>query len=96
MTALGSNKVQGDPDLERTAIVGEQHIYVAPNGKVGKVTVPAYGQATEQGFPGGFEVRIDGPSTGKLVLVRLVLRGVRGGAHDNFAELIRVISCRDG
>jgi hypothetical protein len=60
------------------------------------VRVPVYANVVETGFPGGFEVKVDGPSTGKLLLLNMVLRSGPGGSRDNFAEVNRIVVCRDG
>jgi len=91
-----SVKVPGDPSQQQESIVGSLRARVASNGRVGGLWTPAYAAATVDGFPGGFEVKVDGPSTGKLVMARLMLRAGAGGSGDNFTEVKRIVSCRDG
>ena len=91
-----SRKVATDPAQVQASIVGSRQIAVAKNGKVGNYHVPAYASPGVLGFPGGFEVKIDGPPSGKLALLRLVLRSGTGGTNDNFVEVVRMVSCRDG
>jgi hypothetical protein len=91
-----TRKVAGDPAQIQTSIVGSRHMAVAKNGKTGRYHVPGYAAPGALGFPGGFEVKIDGPPSGKLVLLRLLLRSGSGGSTDNFVEIVRMVSCRDG
>lgn len=91
-----SARLPGDPSQEQASIVGSLHARVASNGRVGGLWTPAYATAAGAGFPGGFEIKVDGPTTGKLVLLRLMLRAGPGGSADNFTEVKRVVSCRDG
>jgi competence protein ComGC len=94
LMALGSRRVPGDPAERRTGVLRGRGMRVAENGTVGKLEVPAYAEPGPLGFPGGFELRVDGPTTGKLLLIRLALR--KGDSGGNFSEVVRVLSCRDG
>lgn len=91
-----SSKIPGDPAQIQRSIVGSRHVRVARNGEPGRIKVPLYAEAGSTGFPGGFEIKVDGLSTGKLTLVRMALRAGNGDYGDNFAEVERVVSCRDG
>ena len=64
-----SKKVSGFSNLS-----GPQHHGIAPNGRGVSLNVPKFARAGE-GFPNGFEVLVAGPSTGRKILLRLVLLG---------------------
>jgi prepilin-type N-terminal cleavage/methylation domain-containing protein len=53
---------------------GPQHHGIAPNGKGVNLVVPKFAKEST-GFPNGFEVLVSGPSTGRKMLVRIVLLG---------------------
>ncbi len=89
-----SVKLPGDATQARSSVVGSRQIHLAGNGTKLKVPVPLYAVPLPQGFPGGFELKVDGPGAGKLVLLRLVLRSGAGDSRDNFAEIVRLVSCR--
>lgn len=89
-------KIPGDAGDQQESIVGSLHARVAANGRIGGLWVPALAEPGPTGFPGGFEVKIDGPSTGKIIMMRLLLRAGSGTNRDNFSMVQRVVSCRDG
>ena len=91
-----SQQIPVDPAQVQRSIAGARQVRISRNGEPGKLSVPRYAEAGSTGFPGGFEVKIDGLSTGKLALVRMVLRSGSGGSMDNTAEVERIVSCRDG
>ena len=89
-------RVPGDPTEASDSIVGLRNARVSRNVATGKAPVPKYAEAGPTGFPGGLEVKVDGPSSGKLVQMRFVLRMGSRGSRENFAEVLRMISTRDG
>jgi hypothetical protein len=88
-------KVAEDPRQRNRGLFEPRSARLAPNGSVGNTTVPRYAAAAGI-FPGGFEVKLDGPPTGKLLLVRIVATGGASGTLQNWAEVARVVHCRDG
>ena len=59
---------------------GPQHHGIAPNGKGVSLVVPKFAREST-GFPNGFEVLISGPSTGRKILLRVVLLGEGHGLN---------------
>lgn len=88
-------RIPAAPEGVRRRLLANSGLQVAPNGKVGRLTVPRYARA-DGDFPAGFEVKVDGGTTGKLMLLRLVLCREAEGSDDNFAEIVRLIPCRSG
>jgi hypothetical protein len=65
--------IPGAEDRAASRPFARRQMQLAPNGTGGEHRVPLY--ARESGaFPGGFEIKIDGASAGKLLLLRLVAR----------------------
>lgn len=88
-------KVPGDPAEAKRDLLRPLRTYVAPNASLASVDVPLYAVPEANGFPGGFEVKLDGPPSGKLLLIRLVVSRGRPGQVRNFAAVTRFVSCRD-
>ena len=65
--------VSGSEDKNETRPFGKRMMQIAENGRGTPHPVPAYAQAIGT-FPGGFELKVDGGSAGKLLLFRLVVR----------------------
>jgi prepilin-type N-terminal cleavage/methylation domain-containing protein len=59
---------------------GPQHHGIAPNGKGVSLVVPKFAREST-GFPNGFEVLVSGPSTGRKILLRIVLLGEGHGLN---------------
>lgn len=72
---------------------GMHHHGVAPNGKGVNLSVPKFA-AQSTGFPNGFEVLVGGPTTGRKVLLRLVLLG-EGYGLDLATEHTALVSVRE-
>ena len=64
---------------------------IAPNDAVPGMAVPAYAQAGS-GFSGGFEVKLDGSASGKLVLLRFVVVATEPLQRPVATEIRRCIS----
>lgn len=80
-------------DLSIEEMLVARHLEIAENGSV-RMAVPKF--ATEgPNFPHGFEVRIDGPGTGRLVLIRLVVAKRAGDRIANAADVVRIVPLRD-
>lgn len=62
---------------------------VAPNNAPIPLPVPFYALA-ENGFPHGFEVKIDGDGTGRMIALRLVLVGANGQNHAEAGQLVTI------
>lgn len=88
-------KVPGEPAEAKRDLLRPLRMYVAPNASLASVDVPLYAVPDAGGFPGGFEVKLDGPPSGKLLLIRLVVGRGRPGQVKNFAVVTRFVSCRD-
>ncbi len=92
MTPLAADKqVTGREDAALSRPLGRRRIQIAPNGVLGPHHVPAYAQATG-GFPGGFELKVDGAVSGKLVLIRLVTQSTHEATHQVVGEILRFMS----
>ena len=80
-----SNPVTGREDPDYSRMLRARRIQIAENGAEIPHDVPAFAVA-ETNFPHGFEVKVDGSSAGKLVLVRMVMRSrdgrVRTASHE--------------
>ena len=94
-----SEKISGDAAATRHSLAGIRRVWLCPNGLVPQAQMPLYANApTDPGlrFPGGLEIRVDGPTSGRLVLVRLVLVSMTEQGAYNHAEVRRLLSCHDG
>ncbi|MEM7202873.1 MAG: prepilin-type N-terminal cleavage/methylation domain-containing protein [Planctomycetota bacterium] len=91
-----SAKIPTDPSQTRSGIISQKNAVIAPNGRVGGLNVPGYAEVTSAGFPGGFELKLDGPTSGKLLMLRLVMMRGRADSRANSAEVLRLVSCADG
>ena len=89
------DKVPSDPSSPSVRMLGERRAQVAANGALQSVAVPAFAE-TSGPFPAGFEIKIDGGYGAKLLLVRLVLTSGNDVTYRNHAEVVRLVSCRDG
>ncbi|HLU39446.1 MAG TPA: hypothetical protein VK081_08680, partial [Planctomycetota bacterium] len=65
-------RVPGEPDQVRPAMFTPSRMALAQNGTLSSIPVPAFAIAGG-GFPGGFEVKVDGNASGRMILVRLVV-----------------------
>lgn len=73
--ALASAKIPGNFDTTNLRLLQARHIQVARNGAMGNIPVPKYGLPDPGGnFPAGFEIKVDGPGKGKLLMLRLALQ----------------------
>lgn len=88
-------KISEDPAQRVLGFFGVRHAAIADNGAAPGTPIPLYAAAAGT-FPGGFEVKLDGPPTGKLLLVRMVVAGLGTGTSRNFVALSRLMHCRDG
>lgn len=78
-----------DPTLSRT--LGQRHMRIAANGSLHSIAVPEFANISGT-FPGGFEVKVDGGSAGKLVLFRLAVESTLKHQRQVCGELRRMIS----
>ncbi|MCA8941940.1 MAG: prepilin-type N-terminal cleavage/methylation domain-containing protein [Planctomycetes bacterium] len=92
--ATASQKpVRQADDLSIRNMLADRHVEIAENG-TGRVAVPKFARP-ESGFPHGFEIRIDGPGSGRLVLIRLVVSKRTGDRVTNSAQVLRIVPLRD-
>ena len=47
-------------------------------------------------FPAGFEIKVDGPATGRMVMLHMVLAMTTEHGFANHSEVTRLVSCHDG
>ena len=88
-------KLSANPRQTTAGVFAARATRIAENDGLRATPVPAYGNR-QAGVDFGFEVKIDGPPTGKRVLVRIALQSaasVRRGGH---AIAERVINSRGG
>lgn len=70
---------------------GRRSMRLAENGGLPGMPVPEF--ATPSGsFPGGFEVKVDGTSNGRLVLFRIVVESLTEGRRKVASEVRRMIN----
>ena len=92
-----SAKVPTDKALTRKSLAASRRVGISANVSLPQATVPFYANPIAgKDFPGGFEVRVDGPTSGRLVMVRLMLTSVTEHGLRNYAEVRRLLSCHDG
>lgn len=94
-----TERIPGDPAATRLSLAGTRRVGVASNDLLPQPRVPFYANANRANgalFPGGFEIRIDGPSSGRLLLLRMVLVSSNEQGAWNHAEVRRLLSCHDG
>ena len=72
----------------RRSVFAVQRVELCANGKAVGIAVPRYTRV-DGVFPGGFEVKLDGPATGRLLLLRLVL--ALPGRRTNWAETTKLV-----
>lgn len=100
-----SEKLPGNGDLCDAAMFQRQGLAIATNGSLPGEAIPKYARPDPTtGFPAGFEVKLDGPANGRLLMVRLVLAPaetepsdasrLRTGSRAGAGALERVIHCR--
>lgn len=93
-------KVERDAGQSRDGLLGSRRLALAKNGSVPGAAVPLYAVASSEAgcpaFPGGFELRVDGPTSGRMVLVRLVLVATTAEGQQNWNEIRRIVACHDG
>lgn len=91
MAPLSSeDRVSGAYDERGVLITDTRPMRVVPNQGITQLPVPEF--ATPAGaFPGGFEVKVDGGPTGKLVLFRMVLESTIANERRVFAEVRRIV-----
>lgn len=95
---LPAHRVECDRSETRRALAGTRQVAIARNGSVPGAVVPAFANLSGGNgpFPGGFEVKVDGPASGRMVMIRLVLSSVIEHGMTSFAEVARLVSCHDG
>ena len=90
-------KLPADDNYAVAGFLAQHNMQLSPNGAVKRAAVPVFAQAVPAtGFPGGFEVKIAGPATGALMMIRLVTVGPDLGSVRNFAVVQRLIGCPGG
>lgn len=90
-------KLPGDPRRHAPGSFTTRRLQVAKNGALPQAQVPLFATPDPAtGFPGGFEIKIDGPTSGKLMLLRLVLSSTSATTMTNHCEVRRYVSCRGG
>lgn len=91
MTPLSpDDRVSGAYDERGVLITASRPMRVVPNQGITQLPVPEF--ATPAGaFPGGFEVKIDGGPSGKLLLFRMVLESTIANERRVFAEVRRIV-----
>lgn len=70
-----------------------RHLRLAQNGTTGRFAIPLYAR-TFGTFPGGFEVKIDGASAGKLLLLRMIVEVDTPQGHTVQTEVRRLLSTK--
>jgi len=70
--------VDGREDSAESRPFVQRHMQLAPNDAIQGIDVPAYGRIGS-GFSGGIELKVDGSSSGKLVLLRYVVMSTLPG-----------------
>lgn len=84
------DRVGGAYDERGVLITASRPMCVVPNQGITQLPVPEF--ATPAGaFPGGFEVKIDGGASGKLLLFRMVLESTATNERRVFAEVRRIV-----
>ena len=90
-----SELIPSAPREVQSALLERARLVIARNGAAMNVPVPLYAHALSD-YPHGFEVKLDGDGTGRLVLVRLVVGSpLRPGERPVFASVERLISVRE-
>jgi hypothetical protein len=93
--AESSVRLPRSEENTRMRLLAGMRMELPRNASLMNVKIPAYAQATASSeFPMGFEVKIDGVSAGRMVLVRLVVAGGVAGTFKNSFEVVRVTNCR--
>lgn len=94
LDALGSSdRVPCEQSELRPAMLRSQRMAIAANDSVPNIQIPAYAVA-QGGFPGGFEVKVDGTSLGRMVLIRVVVVGTVLDGSRNAVVFSRTMSNR--
>lgn len=88
-----SARIPGDQTEQRSALLHNHRMSLATNGSLPNIAVPGYAVA-EGGFPGGFEVKVDGTATGRMILVRLVVSHTLFDGNRNALAFSRTMSNR--
>ena len=70
--------VQGAEDSADSRPFGMRNMQLAPDDALPSVPIPAYARAAS-GFHGAFEIKVDGSTSGKLVLLRFVVQSTLPG-----------------
>ena len=83
--------VGGAEDRSNSRPFALRRMQLAPNDSLPGVAVPAYAQA-DSGFSGGFEIKIDGASSGKLVLLRFVIVSTQRLRRPIWTEIHRFLN----
>lgn len=87
-----TEKIPAQPEECRDSLLGLRRVALARNGAaLPGLAVPRYAKADRQ-FPGGFEVKWDGPATGRLILLRLALVFDDGDGRPNHVEVARLVN----
>lgn len=83
--------VTGAEDVHQSRPFSRRRLRLAANGVEGPHPVPRY--AVQSGaFPGGFELKIDGAASGKLVLLRMVTQSKQKLTQPVTGEILRFFS----
>lgn len=88
------DKVPGEQGELRPALLQVSRMALAANGALPSIQVPAFAIAQGGGFPGGFEVKVDGTGAGRMILVRLVVVGTIFDGSRNALAFTRTMSNR--
>jgi hypothetical protein len=88
-----SDKIGCEQAELRTALLQAHRMGIAANDALPSIPVPAYAIAAGQ-FPGGFEVKVDGTASGRMILVRLVVVGTLFDGSRNALAFSRTMTNR--
>lgn len=82
-----------DEVMSAGELLARRGLEIAENGGT-RVPVPMFAVPVEN-FPHGFEVKIDGPGSGRLLLVRVVIAKRRANQITNMTAVKRLMGLRD-
>jgi hypothetical protein len=89
----GTDRIAQEPAESRAGMLHGSRMEVARNDSLPNVPVPGFAIANG-GFPGGFEVKIDGNASGRMVLVRLVITNKTFDGSRNALAFTRTVANR--
>jgi hypothetical protein len=86
-----TERILPQPEECRDSLLAARRVAIARNGAIAGTPVPRYAKPLRS-FPSGFEIKWDGPGTGRLVLLRLVLQYDEGRGRPNHIEVARLVN----